>query len=256
MKKQLLIIGFGWLGQNYALANKLNFEKVTGIKKSLKLLYKLDPTVEILTVELYEDNSLNRIYDVLEKVSHILVALPPSSVDTPDTYLQFLDKLAEVLISKELKTIFISSIGAGSLFESERTILLNQAENSISKVNSCKVLRLGGLMGADRHPVLSLARSHSAINGADLVNLISIEDCCGTIDFLFDNFSSLPKLLTAVSPYHPAKVEYYNKSSVEYKVPHPHYYFDSEERTAYQLVNKVEDFGYIWINEKLKRPNN
>ncbi|WP_298144270.1 hypothetical protein [Flavobacterium sp.] len=255
MKKELLIIGFGWLGQNYALANKLHFERIIGIKRSAALRYQLDAKTNVYALDLFSDNLSNSISEILKSASHIIIALPPSSAKIPEDYLILLEKLKTTILSIGIKTIFISSIGAGSLFQSEGKILLEQSEIVFLENSLFKVLRFGGLIGTDRHPVLSLARSNSAINGADLVNLISIEDCCGTIDFLFNNFSSLPKLLTAVSPYHPAKVEYYNKSSAEYKVPHPHYYFDSEERTAYQLVNKVEDFGYTWINEKLKRPN-
>lgn len=256
MKKELLIIGFGWLGQNYALANKLHFERIIGIKRSAALRYQLDAKTNVCALDLFSDNLPNSISEILKSASHVIIALPPSSAKIPENYLILLEKLKTTIVSIGIKTIFISSIGAGSLFQSERKILLEQSEIVFLENSLFKVLRFGGLIGTDRHPVLSLARSNSAINGADLVNLISIEDCCGTIDFLFNHFERLPSLLTAVAPYHPSKFEYYKKSSRAFRVPSPHFYFDTEELTAYELVNKVEDFGYKWINDKLERPNN
>ncbi len=256
MKKQLLIIGFGWLGQNYALANKLNFERIIGIKRSTNLRYQFDAKTNVLALDLVYDDLPTTISEVMMSSSHIVIALPPSSTKIPDGYLILLEKLKNTIAPMGLQTIFISSIGAGSLKGSERTLLLKQAECLFSEDSSFKVLRFGGLIGVDRHPVTSLARSNTAINGADLVNLISVEDCCGTIDFLFNRFDILPNLLTAVAPYHPTKFEYYKNSSKAYKVPSPHFYFDSEELTRYEFVNKVEDFEYMWINTKLQRPNN
>lgn len=140
---------------------------------------------------------------------------PPLTNLTPE---EFVSKIPAAY----KKIIFISSIsvyGAASGSVSESTqpepvtqngIWLHQVEELLlNKFNGqISIIRAGGLIGGDRHPVLSLAKRPEAVVDDAPINMIHRDDLIEII-FSISKMTVPPHMVNAVTPYQPLKSEYY-----------------------------------------------
>ena len=76
------------------------------------------------------------------------------------------------------------------------------------------ILRFGGLLGADRHPVKFLAGRKDISDPLAPVNLIHQEDCIGILIKLVED-SNASGIFNAVYPEHPSRRNYYSKKAQE-----------------------------------------
>lgn len=121
------------------------------------------------------------------------------------------------------RIIFISSIGVyGEVYGTitEKTIPRPNTTNGIwlyevEKMlldkfkDQITIIRAGGLIGGNRHPVFSLAIKPEMVIPEGIINLIHRNDLISIIMAISTIDKSLP-LLNAVAPYHPLKSEYYS----------------------------------------------
>ena len=84
------------------------------------------------------------------------------------------------------------------------------------------IVRFGGLLGPDRHPVTYLAGQHELSNGDDAINLIHIDDCILLLTSIVTN-QWWGKLMNGVYPDHPTKRIYYTKEATKRGLPVPEY---------------------------------
>ena len=204
MKKTWGIIGLGWLGQK--LSQKLNDDgiKVWGTHRDTFS---------------FESNSLPRTFcDVL------FLNTPPLTNIPAQAYAE------KVLENSAAKIIFISSTSVytknvGRVIESDTPLpdtksgqWLLDVETILFEENRDRVtvIRPGGLIGGERHPVRSLSGRMDVPNGDHVVNLIHRDDLISII-CASDNFSF--GLINAVSPFHPTRELYYNQWAQKLKIP-------------------------------------
>lgn len=256
MKKNLLVIGFGWLGQHYVAQSPNKYNVVFGMKRSNISMYDFPASVEIISLDLFQNsNALLRITSLVSHATHILIALPPSSAPDQKSFYDFFKAVADIVKDFSGRIVLISSIGAALFKETNRSVSLKQVEQLFANYKNTTVIRMGGLVGYDRHPVLSLAKTKNIVNGDDFIQLISVEDCIAVIDFAFEKGRSIPKLLTAVAPNKSSKFEYYTESARIFEVDSPTFVFEGCNDLYYIFENRIEDYGYSWVNPELKRPN-
>lgn len=196
MKKQKVwgIIGAGWLGQE--IMNRLAQLGIEHWGTTRKIFdWKLDDFPE-------------KECDVL------LLNTPPLTEILPEDFVK------KIPVRDRQRIIFISSIGVyGSLpgEVSERTppqpvtkngLWLVAVENLLLEKfsgNIC-IVRAGGLIGGNRHPVFYL--SNKSIANAP-INLIHRNDLIEII-FAISELEKVPFIINAVAPSHPSKKDYYN----------------------------------------------
>lgn len=156
-------------------------------------------------------------YDVFPSNSCDILFLntPPPTNLTPE---EFISKIP----ADSQKIIFISSIGvygsvSGSVSESTRPepttkngIWLHQTEQLLlAKFKSrISIIRAGGLIGGERHPIFSLAKKPELVVEEAPINLIHRDDLIEII-FAISKMKTPPELVNAVTPYHPMKSDYY-----------------------------------------------
>jgi nucleoside-diphosphate-sugar epimerase len=85
-----------------------------------------------------------------------------------------------------------------------------------------QVLRPGGLLGPDRHPVRSLSGRTFPSGGNQRVNLVEQADVLTALQLLISQPES-KGVFHAVYPDHPVKREYYQKKAGELGIPSPKY---------------------------------
>ena len=96
---------------------------------------------------------------------------------------------------------------------SAKVIARIEGEFENCNIKRFNALRLGGLIGEDRHPIYSLLRAQKSVASDELINFIDREDIFQCIQWLFNNPQEGP--LNLVAPFHPTKKEYYTRIAEE-----------------------------------------
>ncbi|WP_130734743.1 NAD(P)H-binding protein [Flavobacterium sp. J27] len=276
MTKQISLLGCGWLGlplANDLLKNGFSVKGSTTSAHKLELLQ--EKGIQPFIIALYENTIEGDITGFLKDSEVLVIDIPPGL--RKDTSISFVDKIktlvTQIESSRIKKVLFVSSTAVyrdeeispnpveiteetptnpetesgKQLVEVENLLLSNPNFNAI-------ILRFGGLIGEDRHPIKYLAGKENVENPDGPINFIHQEDCIGIIleilKQLFDiNRSNhkMPKqvqhdniIFNAVAPQHPTREEYYHKKAKNMNLPLPIFVKNSMSKGKTVLGDKVE----------------
>lgn len=270
---KISILGCGWLG--FPLAKSL-VEKgflvkgTTTSKNKLSILSTAEIHPYLISVN---ENEIVGDFDAFLENSEILIIdIPPKLrggfSDTSTTLsMPFVSKIKNLipLIEKSTvsKVIFVSSTSVYAdsnseitentkplpdtesgkqLIEAERLLLSNSTFQTT-------VVRFGGLIGEDRHPIYFLAGRQNIENPDAPINFIHQKDCIGIIEEILNqiqnDYIKGNEIFNAVTPFHPTRKDYYTQKGIELNLPLPE--FDNSKPSVGKLIlsKKVEKvLGY------------
>lgn len=259
---KISILGCGWLGFPLAkalLKKGISINGSTTSEDKLPILKEAGINSFLVNVE---SEGISESIDLFLAESEILIIdIPPKlrasqSLSTPSE-MAFVNKIKNLIPFIEKSTIknvlFVSSTsvyGDDNDFITEETILnpetesgkqLHLAENLLLENQNFEttILRFGGLIGEDRHPVKFLAGKENIENPDAPINLIHQNDCIGIIEAIL-NLSKWNELFNAVAPYHPTRAEYYTQKAVEKNLSLPK--FSSQQSNIKKVISseKIE----------------
>lgn len=181
-KLKVSVIGCGWLGK--ALCNALleaGSEVITSAS-TLEKAKKLATNYNIHFLDIRSEKTEKLLLDS----DVIIYTIPPLGYREVEKFFH--------AIAADQKILFISSTSvygksSGLLNEdsavepeNESGRRLVQSENYLRKhFKNVTILRLGGLIGVDRHPVTSLQGKKNLTNGHELIHLVHRDDCINAI---------------------------------------------------------------------------
>lgn len=249
--QQISILGCGWLGFPLAISLQRKGFSIKGSTTSndkIPVLQKekIDPYLISLT----ENTVVGNIDSFLEGSQTLLINVPPGmrgqNAFPFSEKMQALIPLIEKSSIKQL--LFVSSTSVFNDLQgqvNEDTLPqpdtdsgkeLLKAEQLLLKNDSFKtaIVRFGGLIGEDRHPVNFLAEREGLSGGEAPVNLIHRADCMGIIEAIIEN-QFWGKIVHGVSPQHPSKKAYYTEKALQINLIPP--YFKLEEARNYKCVS-------------------
>ncbi|MGO4772620.1 NAD-dependent epimerase/dehydratase family protein [Flavobacterium sp. W22_SRS_FK3] len=261
---QISILGCGWLG--LSLAKKL-IEKGHPVKGSTtsenKLSVLKDFGINPFLVTLEIAGVSESITDFLAESEILIIDIPPKLRGTNAAAANLLQKVfvekIQILIpfiekSPVKKVLFVSSTsvyGNENDFITEETIpnpetesgkqlLLAEAILQENKNFETTILRFGGLIGEDRHPVTSLSGKENLENADAPVNLIHQKDCIEIIEAII-NQSKWNEVFNAVAPFHPSRSTYYIQKAKEQNLISPK--FSTEKSNIKKTISseKIEN---------------
>jgi nucleoside-diphosphate-sugar epimerase len=269
--KQISILGCGWLG--LPLAKKL-IEKRYSVNGSTTSEAKLpvlenigiNPFLVILSeVEgaLESESVSESINDFLAKSEILIIDIPPklrgNNTDSQDSSRNiFVEKIKNLIPFIEKSTIkkvlFVSSTSVygdengiiteetipNPETESGKQLLLAEAILQKNQNFETTILRFGGLIGEDRHPVKFLAGKENLENPDAPVNLIHQNDCIQIIEAII-NQSKWNEVFNAVAPFHPTREQYYTQKAKEQNLVLPK--FSTEKSNIKKVISneKIEN---------------
>ena len=286
MNKQISLLGCGWLGLPLAkvlLENGFSVKGSTTSEDKLALLE--DNKIQPFLLSLFEDKIEGNITDFLNESEILIIDIPPGL--RKETSISFVDKIKTLVTQIEKsgikKVLFVSSTSVyrdveifstplevteetptnpdtesgKQLVEVEQLLLDNPYFQTI-------ILRFGGLIGEDRHPIKYLAGKENVENPDGPINFIHQEDCIGIIleilKQLFDINRGNHKMskqvqhdniiFNAVAPQHPTRKEYYHKKAKNMNLPLP--IFAKSTASKGKIINsaKIESvLSYIFKKE-------
>ncbi|MBN8640736.1 MAG: SDR family oxidoreductase [Flavobacteriales bacterium] len=256
--KQISILGCGWLGLPLAKSLIEDGFSVNGSTTSLEKMDVLkDAGISPFQINVLEDTIEGEIVSFLENSSVLIIDIPPklrgNSKDTSTALsMTFVAKIQTVISSIEQSTVkkvlFVSSTSVYTDDSSEVTeatqpqpdtesgkqlleaefLLLNNTHFQTT------VLRFGGLIGDDRHPIRFLSGKKNIENPEAPINLIHQKDCIGIIQSIIEN-TIWNDVFNAVAPYHPSRKEYYAQKALKLNLPLPE--FDESKPSIGKLIS-------------------
>jgi nucleoside-diphosphate-sugar epimerase len=270
---QISILGCGWLGLPLAKTLLKNDFSVKGSTTSNEKISMLKNSgIQPYLISVSEDEIVGNLSDFLDNSKILIIDVPPKLRGSEKE--NFVSKIRNLIPFIEKSgvenVIFISSTsvyGEDNLEVTEETELnpdtesgkqLVQAEQLLQSNPNFKttILRFGGLIGEDRHPIKFLAGRTNIENPNAPINLIHQDDCIGII---LEIIQQIPndklewnETFNAAAPYHPSRKEYYTHKAIEFNLPLPE--FNSENLTFGKTIasSKVEKvLGYTFVKPNL-----
>ena len=253
--KQISILGCGWLG--LPLAKSL-IEKGFSIKGSTTSLDRIsileNSGIQAFQIEISESQIQGKINSFLENSEILIIDIPPKlRGNTKENFVAKIKNLIPFIEkSKIQKVLFVSSTSvyadstspetSGSLSvtelmkpnpdtESGKQLLETETLLQSNKNFKTTVIRFGGLIGENRHPIHFLTGRQNIENPDAPINLIHQTDCIGIIEeFLRHPEASgqndkweRNETFNAVAPYHPTRKEYYTQKATELNLTLPEF---------------------------------
>ena len=235
--QKISILGCGWLGIPLAEALIKNGFSVSGSTTSIeKISFLNNLGVEPFLLSIEGNTIKGDVLSFLKESSVLIINIPPKlRGNLADNFVEKIAVLIPFIEKSNVeKVLFVSSTsvyGDSNKTVFETTIPVPEGENGKQLLASEKllqenknfkttVIRFGGLIGKERHPVTFLAGRNNLENPNAPINLIHQDDCIGIIlKILKSNFWN--ETLNAVAPFHPTREEYYTKKAKEFNIEPP-----------------------------------
>ncbi len=265
---QISILGCGWLGLPLAKALLENGFAVNGSTTSNEKLSVLENLgIQPFLIALESNSISGNIETFLQGSKTLIIDIPPKLRGNSKE--DFVGKIETIIPFIEKSTIenvlFISSTsvyGDNNASVTEETNpnpdtesgkQLVFAEQLLQNNSNFKttILRFGGLIGEDRHPIHFLAGRQNIENPEAPINLIHQEDCIGIIlEILRQN--SWNETFNAVTPFHPSRKEYYTQKAIDLDLAPPEFNYENPTFGKTILSSKVENvLGYTFSKPNL-----
>jgi len=254
------VIGCGWLG--FPLAESLVAEglEVNGTTTSLdKLSVLKEKGIKPFQISISEKEISGNIDAFLSSLDVLIINIPPKlrGKGPKESYIEKIKLLHKAIKRSNIKNIIFASSTAvygdikGEVTEktepkpsTESGKQLLECENLLKRdpeLNSV-IIRFGGLIGPNRHPITMLSGKENLSGGNAPVNLIHLDDCIGIIKKIIEH-NHFNDVLNAVYPAHPTKKTYYTQEAKKRGLKPPTYIATGENLKSISfcsifLINK------------------
>jgi nucleoside-diphosphate-sugar epimerase len=276
-REKIAILGCGWLGLPLAKSLLSKGYEIKGSTTSESKLEVLkNAGISPFQIQLEEHQVIGTIEDFLKETDVLVIDIPPGlrREISSSQEMTFVNKIKTLIpfIEKSgiQKVIFVSSTSVyGDGFpiveiteetkpnpdtESGKQLAITETLLQSNSHFKTTVIRFGGLLGDDRHPIKFLAGRTNVENPHAPVNMIEREDCIGIIEEILkqvqhDNWE-WNQTFNAVAPQHPTRKAYYHKKAEIFNLPLPTFAEDSESKGKIISSEKVETIlGYSFQKE-------
>lgn len=269
--KQISILGCGWLGLPLAKSLIQKGFSVNGSTTSVEKIAVLEkvginPFLVTLSAseaseEVLEETKIST-ENFLENSEVLIINIPPKlRGDSSENFVAKIQNIIPFIEKSSVeKVIFVSST---SVYSDDNSIIteevipnpdtesgrqLLEAEQRLQSNSNFQttILRFGGLIGEDRHPIKFLAGRKDIENPEGPINLIHQIDCIGIIEAILKHPETSgqndksTEVFNAVAPFHPTRKEYYTQKAIELNLPLPEFEESKPSIGKTILSDKVE----------------
>ncbi|MFE3867450.1 SDR family oxidoreductase [Flavobacterium sp. LS2P90] len=264
---KISILGCGWLGLPLAKALIQKGFSVNGSTTSTEKISVLENAEIRPYLILLDSKSVSvAIETFLQESSTIIIDIPPKLRGiNKENFVEKIKVLIPFIEKSSVKNVlFVSST---SVYGEENHIIteesplnpdtesgkqLVEAEQLLQSNTDFKttVLRFGGLIGEDRHPVKFLAGRENLDNPHAPINLIHQEDCIGIILKIIEN-DCWDETFNAVAPSHPSRSDYYTQKAADFNLSLPKFNHENASIGKTILSDKIQTI----LNYTFTKPN-
>lgn len=231
--KTISILGCGWLGiplaetliaEGFAVnGSTTSAQKIPALeaKKITPFLISLEPDAVEGDIGTFLKGSEILIIDIPPRFhfSQKIAALVPHIVQSGIRKVLLINSTA--LYPDENQVVTESQIPTPKTDKSQQ---LFAAENNLRHANEFEttIVRFGGLVDENRHPVKHIAGEQNLGNPDAPINLIHKKDCIGILLKVIEK-DIWGETFNAAAPFHPTREQYYTQKAAELKLPPPQF---------------------------------
>lgn len=254
---QTSILGCGWLGLPLAKSLVSEGYKVKGsVRRENKLEALRASSIQAYLLEIEEKTTTGDLTGFLQDSSVLIISIPPGLRKNPSgNFVAKIESLRPYIEKAKIKKVlFISSTSVYSndnsvvteetethpTSESGKQLLMVEEMLHNNPVFQTTILRFGGLIGPDRHPVNRLSVQKELQNPGGPVNLIHLDDCIGIISSIIEQ-EKWGETFNGVAPFHPTRKEYYNGIASSIGLDAPVFNRNDSSRGKTVSGKKVQD---------------
>jgi len=258
--KKIAILGCGWLGIPLAKSFVRNGYLVNGSTTSFEKLIVLEnEKINAFQIALSANEVIGAIESFLNNIEILIIDIPPKLRGIADSnqkeFVRKIDNLIRFIEKSTVeKVVFVSSTSVYEEDNSQVTEMtipnpeteagkqLLEVETLLQNNNHFKttVLRFGGLVGENRHPIHFLAGKKGIENPEAPINLIHQEDCIAIISKIVAN-EVWNETFNAVAPFHPSRFDYYTQKALDLYLPLPEFDFNKKSVGKTISSEKIEN---------------
>ncbi|WP_299120936.1 NAD(P)H-binding protein [uncultured Winogradskyella sp.] len=256
MKKQISVIGCGWLGlplATFLIDEGFKVRGSTTSENKLELLKK--HAIEGFIIRLNEDGISGNYSECLKGSEIVIINIPPGlRRNTDKNHVAELSHLIKAIEAHRVENVLY--VSSTSVFKDEshfpiitdltapnatsnsskQLIEIEQKLQNNSNFNTT-ILRFSGLFDKDRHPAKYLSGKTGVSNPDAPINLIHKEDCIQIITAIIKN-QLWSIALNASYPKHPNKKEYYSEFCKLHDLSLPE--FNSAEKSKGKIIDSTK----------------
>lgn len=264
MNKNIAVFGCGWLGLPLAkslIKEGFNINGSTTSKEKIPLLEKSG--ISPFLVDLNSNNYADGLKNLLKNANILIVNIPPRmKIGDTSSYFKKMEVLHHCIKQSSVsKVIFVSSTSVYGNFNGEVTeqtvpepvskgakqLLATERLFLNDSVLQSSIIRFGGLIGDDRHPINHIVKKEEVVNGNHPVNLIHRIDCIAIIKLIISK-EYWGETFNAVYPYHPSKALYYTAIAKEKGLKPPKFITNTTSKgKTIRATNLLEHKGYQFV---------
>jgi nucleoside-diphosphate-sugar epimerase len=246
----IVIAGCGWLGQQIGAQLLGEGHQVYGTYRSGSTRDRIG-SIGIDPVQIGELDQISRTTDLL------IISIPPGKPEKVEDYAEYLKNIV-LQFPENTKVIFTGSTGVypkkdgvfkeDYVFEnSEKLTPLFLAEKGLRAIllDRLTILRLGGLIGPNRHPVKVLSGREIQTDGNAPVNLIDSRDVVNLISFIIKHHL-FGELLNVSFPILMTKNDYYKMIASRLGLEGPRYVGTPESIRLVDSSKLISNLGFSY----------
>jgi nucleoside-diphosphate-sugar epimerase len=266
--KKISILGCGWLGLPLAKSLVAQGFSVKGSTTSeAKLAVLESANIQAYSIRLTENEVIGNLADFLSESEIVIIDIPPKlRGDGAENFVSKIEILIPFIAQSTVNhVVFISST---SVYADDNTIVSENSQpepdtesgrqllatEKLLQTNTnfkTTIIRFGGLIGENRHPIHFLAGRKNLENPEAPINLIHQNDCIGIIEAVISQ-NVKGEVFNAVAPYHPSRKEYYTQKAVALGLPLPE--FEEEKVSVGKIIASEKTtlmLHYSFVKPKL-----
>lgn len=237
--KKISILGCGWLGLPLAKSLVAQAFSVKGSTTSeAKLAVLESANIQAYSIRLRENEVMGNIAAFLSESEILIIDIPPKlRGDGAENFVAKIATLIPFIAESTVNhVVFISST---SVYADDNTIITENSQpepdtesgrqllatEKLLQANTnfkTTIIRFGGLIGENRHPIHFLAGRKNLENPEAPINLIHKDDCIGIIEAVIAQ-NTKGEVFNAVAPFHPTRKDYYTLKAVALGLPLPEF---------------------------------
>ncbi|AZQ65461.1 NAD-dependent epimerase/dehydratase family protein [Flammeovirga pectinis] len=252
MKKNISILGVGWLGtplaanlieKGYALNGSVRY------KNERSTLHLHPYTINVISIEV--DQIIGNWTEFIENTAILIIMFPPNTrKDIDQTYKQQMLQIVKQT-SSSIKVIFVSSTSVypnlnqmvneeylpkpstangKSIYAAEQVLTAHFRDN-------LTVIRFAGLIGNDRHPTQFLKEKRVLKHPSVPVNVIHQEDAVALITKIISK-NIFGEIINGCAEKHPLRRNLYSEAARILQLPSP--IFNKQRSAAYKIVDSTK----------------
>ena len=255
LKKKISVLGCGWLG--LPLAQRLVKEGAK-VKGSTTTDSKQDVLKEhgILPYAFSIAELNDSVSDFIDSDT-LIVTIPPNRKEK-EAFTRQLESIADLIRGSQIQQVIVtSSIGVygtakGSVKEedADRNSFIHQIEQIFLNCKNKEVciLRLGGLMGANRNPGKFLAGRKGIAQPNGFINFVHLDDVVEVIVEIVKK-KGIRGAYNLVAPEHPTKIDFYTTAANKINRETPE--FNLKDKETGKIVSSeklIQRINYTFIH--------